>query len=141
MPRAWCFRDCHCCVLCALCCCVWLLCSCLQRFSLCAVGSLTRVWQVLTSCILVCLLNETLILLPLELKPRRTLAGRCGVDRVDRFSLLPAVWALRHTCPRRAILAEHRGLGPGIRRSGSQCRHSAVTHRWFCVYAEGRVAK
>ena len=108
---------------------------------MCAVGSLTRVWQVLTSCILVCLLNETLILLPLELKPRRTLAGRCGVDRVDRFSLLPAVWALRHTCPRRAILAEHRGLGPGIRRSGSQCRHSAVTHRWFCVYAEGQGCK
>ena len=83
------------------------------------------------------------MLLPLELKPCRTLwlvdmvqVGICaGFLRKGSTAL-----GLRHTCPRKAAPKELRGVGVGVSRLGSQCWHCAVYASWFVMMGEGNGA-
>ena len=111
---------------------------CRQRLSLPSMGSiwsLARVWWILTGCALVCLWNETWHQLyqnwsPAELSGLETW---CGQFLCWFLAEGPAMLGLRQYWLRRATVAEHRGMGFGVNKLGSQCPCSATFIRWVCL--------
>ena len=81
------------------------------------------------------------MLLPLELKPCRTLwSGDMVLPGVSAGLLgrRPTVLGLRQALLRREVLPECRVLGLCVSKLGSHCWSCAASHMWPCVYAEGQ---
>lgn len=70
-----------------------------------------------------------MILLPLEMKPCKTLAGRPGVICSGLLVDWPAMLGLRQPKLRKVVPTEYRGVGLSGRKLGSLCSSCAASHK------------
>lgn len=126
---------------------VWLLCPLGQSSAealLAWSGQCLDLGQNVASFYYVCsklLVKWDLVLFPLELKLCRTVVSRSGACAgLCWFSggRGPLHWSLGNTYLKKAVPAEHRGMGPTVSRLGIQCWCCAVYWNWFMLRGRGR---